>query len=402
MRTLVLDASKNLIDGASYIEEFDTTAEEKVKLSILRDLLNLNWTIQSSNGKIEVAPPAFYDRTIIRQAMSARRNELIQKSREWIDRNTDFARQHLAFGPLAVNSSVEPVIEVCETTKQHRLFRFFRYYWSSPYSEYVGRRIKILVRDAALPNKPVIGIAALGSPIVHIPERDNYIGWSKDVRTRNLIYAMDAYTVGALPPYNFLLGGKLISYILVSNEIREIYRRKYSDRITLISGRQCEDMVCLFTTGLYGKSSQYNRIRYGGKLLYQPIGQTKGYGTLHLSEATINLMKELISVRNIQVGNRFGDGPVWKMRLIRTVGDLLGFDSDFLLQHSFARSIYFVPLVNNSLPFLNGTDRKPEYLDYPLKSLVEYWRNRWLSNRKKNPEVIRKVVNFNPDNFELT
>jgi len=30
------------------------------------------------------------------------------------------------------------------------------------------------------------------------------------------------------------------------------------------------------------------------------------------------------------------------MRVIRTAGDLLGFDSDFLFKHSFKRGIYFV------------------------------------------------------------
>ena len=35
----------------------------------------------------------------------------------------------------------------------------------------------LLVRDRAAPFHPVIGIAALGSPIVQIKERDDWIGW---------------------------------------------------------------------------------------------------------------------------------------------------------------------------------------------------------------------------------
>ncbi len=35
----------------------------------------------------------------------------------------------------------------------------------------------LLVRDRAAPFHPVIGIAALGSAIVQIKERDDWIGW---------------------------------------------------------------------------------------------------------------------------------------------------------------------------------------------------------------------------------
>ena len=93
---------------------------------------------------------------------------------------------------------------------------------------------------------------------------------------------MDAYVIGALPPYNYLLGGKLISYLLTSNEVRNIYKNKYKNHITLINKRKADDLVCLFTTSLYGKSSQYNRLKFNDQLIYQPIGETKGYGTLEM------------------------------------------------------------------------------------------------------------------------
>src|SRR5436305_6758804 len=119
----------------------------------------------------------------------------------------DALQQNLASGEEVLRSAIKPVIEVCESKKQQDLFRILRYYWSSPYSEYVGRRIRLIMRDAALPSRPVIGIAALGSPIIHIPERDEWIGWDKVTRTKNLIYTMDAYVIGAIPLYKYLLGG---------------------------------------------------------------------------------------------------------------------------------------------------------------------------------------------------
>jgi len=375
--------------------------EEQVKFSILRDLLNLNWEINYRNGKVEIVPPSVYDKNTIRKSMSVKRNEIIRNNRKWIDEHIDFARKNLADGLSVFTSKIKPIIEVCESKKQHNLFRIFRYYWSSPYSDYVGRRIKLIIRDAALPNNPVIGIAALGSPIIHIPERDNFIGWDKETRTEKLIYAMDAYVIGALPPYNYLLGGKLISYLLASNEVRYIYKNKYKNQITLINKRKANDLVCLFTTSLYGKSSQYNRIKFGDHLMYQPIGETKGYGTLHLTEETIQLMKEYISKNGIDIGYKFGDGPSWRMRLIRTVGDLLDFNSDFLLKHSFKRTIYYVPLAKNSIEFLQGKESRIKYQNWPMNEIVKYWKIRWLTKRKTKLSVINNVLKFKPDDFDI-
>lgn len=323
------------------------TLEERVKWLILRDLSNVNWTITlptRENPKLTVNPPETYDKETIKQSMGVKRDEIIRKNKRWIDSHIDIARANLANGKDVLRSKIKPVFEICETPKQHALFRVFRYYWSSPYSDYVGRRIKIIVRDEGLPNRPVIGIAALGSPIIHIPERDEWIGWDIKKRTKNLIYTMDAYIIGALPPYNELLGGKLISYLMASDELRNIYEKKYKDKITLIEKRTACKLAGIFTTSLYGNSSQYNRLKYKDKVLYQHIGKTKGFGTLHLSQETINTMISYLKSKNINIANKFGDGPSWTMRVIREAGERLGFDAEFLLKHSFKRNIYFVPI----------------------------------------------------------
>ena len=375
--------------------------QEKVKLLILRDLWNVNWNIQFGSQKIIVSPPEEYTKSTVKSAMLMKRLEILHDNKKWIKEHIKIARQNLCSGEEALNSEINPVIEVCRTQKDMDLFRIFRYFWSSPYSEYVGRRIKLIIRDHALPNKPVIGIAALGSPIIHIPERDSWIGWDKQRRTKNLIYTMDAYVVGALPPYNNLLGGKLISYILASNEIREIYKQKYRNKVTLIDGKISDNLAGLFTTSLYGQSSQYNRIRYNDKLLYIPIGATKGYGTLHLSKQTIEAMIDFLKSKNIDVKNEFGNGPSWVMRVIRTAGEELGFDADFLLKHSFKRDIYFVPLVKNYSEFLNDEDSSPIFNDMCLSDLVNYWKQRWLNKRKSNPEILLRTLEFTPESFNI-
>ena len=212
---------------------------------------------------------------------------------------------------------------------------------------------------------------------------------------------MDAYVIGALPPYNYLLGGKLISYILASKEVRAIYSKKYKDQITLTDKRKANKLVGLFTTSLYGNSSQYNRLKYKNDLLYIPIGQTKGFGTLHLSNETISLMVLLLKSKGVNIGYKFGDGPSWVMRVIRSAGDILKFDSNFLLKHSFQRNIYFVPLAKNYKDFLNEKTKYPEYYNYSMAELVNFWKKRWLKNRKQNPDVISDIMNCYNTNFKL-
>jgi len=375
--------------------------EQKVRLLILRDLLNLNWQVKFGKNKLEVFPPESYDKETIRQAMSFKREEVIRNNNKWIEKNIDLARKNLANGLDVLTSKIDPIIEVCQTRKQHDLFRILRYYWSSPYSDYVGRRIKFIIRDKALPNKPVIGIAALGSPIIHIPERDEFIGWNRSTRTRNLIFTMDAFVIGALPPYNHLLGGKLISLLLASKEVRKIYGEKYKGKTTIIDKRISNSLIGIFTTSLYGKSSQYNRLKYKDEFIYKEIGHTKGYGSLHLSDETIQEMIKYLKFKNIDVNHRFGDGPSWVMRIIRTAGDSLGIDSNFLLKHSFKRSIYFIPLAYNYKEVLNNESKKPLYFNFTKKELVDHWKTRWLDNRKRNIDIINKVLEFNPNDFNI-
>jgi hypothetical protein len=112
-------------------------------------------------------------------------------------------------------------------------------------------------------------------------------------------------------------------------------------------------------------------------------------------------MVKFLKSKNIDVNHRFGDGPSWVMRVISTAGELVGFDSDFLLKHSFKRSIYFVPLAKNFREVLNDEAKRPKYYNYTKKELVNYWKERWFENRKKNPDVIANVIEFNPSDFTI-
>jgi len=66
------------------------------------------------------------------------------------------------------------------------IWRYFRHTWVNEYKSIPGRSMMILIRDAAAPNHPVIGIAALGSSVVQHRVRDEWIGWQSDTFVRAL------------------------------------------------------------------------------------------------------------------------------------------------------------------------------------------------------------------------
>lgn len=132
----------------SLIETQDS--EEKVKLLLIRDLFRLNWNIEKSRNKLAISPPSYYNKKIIKKSMNLSRQQILEENNEWIKKHIDLAKKSLAQGRCVLKSKILPRIEVCETKKQHSIFR---YYWSSPYSEYIGRRIRLLIRDDGI-DKP--------------------------------------------------------------------------------------------------------------------------------------------------------------------------------------------------------------------------------------------------------
>lgn len=394
---------------------YDDLERLRVCYHILADVLRQQWQITRVDAKaraIQLTSPQVLEKQMLREAMAARRQEAIEKHWKWINRHHAVVSEHLADGRNIDPEKIDPVIEVCEDPKSQALFRYLRYTWSSPYSEYVGRRMRFIIRDRGH-GGAIIGIAAIGSSIMQIAERDQWIGWMKadgddkddlppdhwgkmrEMRAERIISMMDLYVCGAIPPYSHLLGGKLICYMMMSNEVRRMFKRKYRDRLTVTRQRSSNELVLLATTSLYGThSSQYNRISYGGELLFKPIGHTRGYGTVHLSLETFELMRNLLDRQGIEPSHKFGAGANWKIRAIRGCLYQLGLDQDLMLQHSYPKIIYVSEYASNARKFLRGENSTPRYHNRPLKDLVDHWRNRWLVKRIQNQDLLARVREF--------
>lgn len=308
---------------------------------------------------------------------------------EFMIREAPFVRTHLpslirhfASGRDIEPTKITPVIEPVDSgTEEARLFRLATALWSIPVSRGFGRRMRFLVRDAR--NGKLIGIFALGDPVFNLRVRDEWVGWSADQRRSRLVSVMDGYVVGAMPPYNSLLGGKLVTSLMASSEVAERFRERYHASVGMISGKTKESELALITiTSALGRSSVYNRVRLSGLIDLQRLGQTRGYGHFHVGNALFTDMRKLLQMTGHRYadGYSFGQGPNWRIRVIREALRQAGLD-DELVRHGVEREVFGMPLVTNWRGYLRGDARSCLGSRIPAAEIAEAALERWVVPR---------------------
>ncbi len=598
-------------------------------LSILRDLLNQEWRILKINSSdLMLASPVLLrgdDKAYLRQQLQHERNaqfklDSIKAFVKKMEKKRKYQEKEISVLDLVGNSSllsttinkikrsidfeerkelaasgIKPYIQLVDNStcaytgyKLMDIWRYFRYSWSIPYKSTPGRNVFYLIRDAAQPNHPVMGIAALGNCVLQLTNRDNYIGWTLDTiknsmkkrvkkevfeetlpgqlglkrhvekitelesdcehqeriqlesdRTIRLLLRfldeainditpinllsteeienpssscivrlkgiaeslkeqqlnnkrtsgeinwieeactplftkkraielsklleaklsirssieaeqdslkalkrllsldkgksinialqanrkskigsnlMEIIVCGAIPPYNEILAGKLVSILMCSPIVVKEYNNRYSKQVSEIASRmkgekviRSSQLAFLGTTSLYHMgSSQYNRIKVpvgnGNSLEYKRLGETEGFGSVFFAQETtryISTMVQLIDGGR-KINNVFGEGTSPRLRLIRSGLSAIGLSSENFLKHHTRRIVYGIPLATNTREFLKG---EAEDLDYflPLdgqeekytSQLIEFWRERWFLSRIESVDVIKRLDTFN-------
>jgi hypothetical protein len=564
---------------------------------VLRDLADQGWTIEvTPNRQLtvrapEIATDPMEEKARVRKQELLKRDEQLSTPsvRRFI-RDMERPREHegrfvsvfnlmrdgkvlaaelrgTAGSGEPLKSVIDPYVQVvsprdrCPQTglRLVDIWRYFRHTWTNQYTSTPGRTMFVLVRDRAAEFHPIVGIAALGSAIVQISERDSWIGWRSEdfldgldkdpslriarwlvtrleqglaelhlddliadglywprlwesptaeaitalqheatVRRRRhhrfvrradfktprtpadwrrraesdlfrskrcLVLAdllrskralqpflypkatvrglrnalenraarraiegivrrakaeavgteiADLTVCGAVPPYNHLLGGKLVSMLSVSPTIVRAYHDRYRDQMSDIAsslaGRPIHrrsHLVFIGTTSLYGSgSSQYNRVRIPRDVLrgradvvFRELGRSRSFGTSHLSSGSVAALVRLTeqSRNGARVNSIFGEGVNPKLRKVRAGIDLLDWPSDDLLQHRRRRIVYGVSLIENLLPYLLGIDTEPKYLFQKtlrndVEAISDWWRTRWLAERSRSPDVLRALA----------
>ncbi|MCY4516196.1 MAG: DUF4338 domain-containing protein [Acidimicrobiaceae bacterium] len=559
-------------------------------LGVLADLASQGWQLRVEAKGLLVCPPtaeadpAAEKQRVRSQELLKRDEQLaipsVRRFIEKMERPREFRGAFVSIFSLMRDGSeladalesvgpgraaIDPYVQIVSSTDRCAqtglrlldIWRYFRHTWSNQLSSTPGRTMQLLVRDRAAPFHTVIGIAAIGSAIVQIAERDKWIGWqSEDVLARlerapdlrwarwlmrrlesgldeiylddliedglywpslwseptndsieklrqeaavrrrdhnrfarrsdfttpsdpadtaiwtkraksdlfrskrclalgELLTAKkalakyltpkptraglrsalqdrearraissirrrakaeavgteiaDLTVCGALPPYNALIGGKLVAMLAVSPTVVRAYRNRYSAYASQIASslagrpiRRRSNLVFVGTTSLYGSSSsQYNRLRLpedvlGSRteIIFAPLGRSRSFGTSHLSAFTVRALAKLAEETRTgaRVNSIFGEGVNPKLRKVREGLDILGWPSEELLQHRRPRLVYGVALVDNLLPYLLGVDDEPHYLfrrnaANDVERICSWWYERWLERRAQSDAV---------------
>jgi hypothetical protein len=351
------------------------TLEAQIKRNLRRHLASLGFQ-KDENGLLR---PPEVSKACFRTLHLAQRNARLQKESAFIKSHWKTLKCKFANGDEVEPRLISPRLELISAdTWQSDLFRLASLTWSVPVSQGYGRRMRFLVWDDA--NDKLIGIFV----------RDKWIGWTLEQRELRLVNLLDAYVLGAVPPYNMLLGAKLIASLICTKEVCDKFEERYGKTKGIISKKRKHAELCLVTTtSALGRSSIYNRLKLDGKNIFTSIGYTSGWGHFHIPDALFAKIRTYLENSNDAYADnhRFGDGPNWKLRAVRKVLSMIGMDSN-LMRHGIGREVFVCPLASNAQCVLRGNSPSANYSGLKAaKEIAAEALGRWIIPRaERKPE----------------
>lgn len=363
------------------------TREAALRRKVRKHLKSLGFT-KDANGQL-VPPDTTKD--TYRRMHDAQRREKLAKYETLIQEHGERLLQNFASGNEVNPHRISPrLVPVAAGSEEALLFRFASLYWRIPVSDGYGRRLRFLVVDDT--NSRLIGLIGLTDPVFNLGARDNLIGWNHKDRVKRLVHMMDAFVLGALPPYSHLLGGKMVACLVRSKEVVEEFRAKYGSTRGIISGKKKDArLVAITTSSALGRSSIYNRLKLGGVPYFQSIGYTQGWGHFHFPDDLFSDLRSYLSEKRDKYykNNRFGQGPNWRMRAIRQALDRLDLGAQ-IVHHGLKREVFFCPVADHAAEILKGDRKRVMYSSVlTVAEIGELARNRWLEPRAhRQPEYM--------------
>jgi len=338
-------------------------------------------------------PPSL-DKDAYRELHAPQRSERLIQEQEFLAQKSKSLIEYFANGNEIdvdrLNVRLELIDQQCW---QSDLFRFASLLWSIPVSYGFGRRMRYLVWDEH--SGKLVGLFALGDPVFNLRARDEWIGWSAEDRGKRLVHLLDGYVIGAVPPFNDILGGKLVAALMRTKEVARDFRERYGRTTGIISGdAKNAHLVAITTTSALGRSSVYNRLRLAGVTYLRSLGFTSGFGHFHFPQALFEDMRAYLKVRKHKYADshQYGDGPNWRLRTIRQALRLLGMDPK-LLRHGLSREVFISCLADNALEILRGKRKRPKYDSLLSASEVTALAiKRWLKPRSERNSAYRLVT----------
>lgn len=214
-RRRFLALGKDLLDNGSTAKAHRKIPEDPSSAAatlVLLDLVEQGWRVRTASRDVVTVEPPLAIADPATEKERVRRQELIKRDEQLntpsvrrfvaeMERPREFHGKFVSIfsvmrdgleladglrGCSSPSDIIDPYVQVIHNSRERcphtglrlvDIWRYFRHTWSNQYTSTPGRTMALLVRDRAANAHPIIGIAALGSPIVQIRERDEWIGW---------------------------------------------------------------------------------------------------------------------------------------------------------------------------------------------------------------------------------
>lgn len=231
------------VEACGYLER-PTSDELRLMLvcNLLLDLALHGWSVENRHSQLVLLPPGKHDESPVLQKDRIRQKHLIERdaqlsepsvqefikgmerrrltSRGWhsiysvirdgeelaLSLRRSTRHQDPDERTRCLAGIIDPYLQfvtpdaVCSETglRLNDIWRYFRHTWVNIYRSVPGRNLMILVRDRAVLNHPVVGIAALASSVIQQSIRDKWIGWDSDTAVAALAANPDRKTIRCL------------------------------------------------------------------------------------------------------------------------------------------------------------------------------------------------------------
>jgi hypothetical protein len=224
--------------------------------------------------------------------------------------------------------------------------------------------------------------------------RDNYIGWSREIKTANAMINHTAIgsTICPVQPLGYsFLGGKLLALLTLSKESEYRWEEVYNCKLAGIT-----------TTSLYGSYSQYTNLKYWihstGKKKNKVTFKTRGSIRFEPEKSSVQMARTWL---RYHYPLRFFE---WyaalketglplkrdhKQRSLTFIYKKLGIP-DILTEAKHERGVFFCPLFNNSKEFLrmeitaDQLTEETRRFDNSIEALTQVWKDQYASKRVKS------------------
>jgi hypothetical protein len=313
--------------------------------------------------------PFFDVGTVVDKKIEAAKNNI------WIPESPE---DFLKLEPVVEWTMVGTKKEVTEKTKTWSIIR--TYVSSMLNNSNIGRNLRFIVKDGV--TGKYLGVIGCSSDFMDLTPRDSYIGWSRDVKTKQKMINHTAIGSSIVPtqPLGFsYVGGKLLALLTISDVTENAWNERYKNVL-----------VGYTTTSLYGSFSQYNGLKYWNKR-----GHSAGSIKFEPSKKVVLKLRNWLRVNHPRrywewYEAKNDQGLPYKrdhkQRSMSFVFRQLKIDKK-LYETNHQRGIYFCTLYNNTNEFLRKEiteDKLVRRFDNSVESLTELWKTKYASKRLKS------------------